>query len=176
MNDFKFFKTMSLEEQLSIMDKVKEMDEYVNVEKPYRLKLIESPIPAKYKANALRKINSLNYMDPGSGEYYKVKQWVDTFMQNGEQKKAIKILEFGIKKNDNADLKYRMVSLLLEMKKEAEGLEMLNKAMVKDFSELAFLYEVYPKALKNKKLKLIIEDFRKNNSMNQEPGFPDPGF
>ena len=63
------------------MDKVKEMDEYVNVEKPYRLKLIESPIPAKYKANALRKINSLNYMDPGSGEYYKVKQWVDTFMQ-----------------------------------------------------------------------------------------------
>ena len=81
MNDFKFFKEMTIEEQHKIMDKVKEMDKYVNVEKPYRLKLIESPIPAKYKANALRKINSLNYMDPGSGEYYKVKQWVDTFMQ-----------------------------------------------------------------------------------------------
>ena len=81
MNDFKFFKEMPIEEQKKIIDKVKEMDKYVNVEKPYRLKLIDSPIPAKYKANAFRKINSLTYMDPGSGEYYKVKQWVDTFMQ-----------------------------------------------------------------------------------------------
>ena len=28
-----------------------------------------------------KKINTLNYMDPGSGEYYKIKQWVDTFMR-----------------------------------------------------------------------------------------------
>ena len=28
----------------------------------------------------MRKINSLRYMEPGSGEYYKIKNWVDTFM------------------------------------------------------------------------------------------------
>lgn len=81
MNDFKFFKEMSVEEQKTIMEKMKDIDKYTSIDKPYRLKLIEAPIPAKYKANAMRKISSLNYMDPGSGEYYKVKQWVDTFMQ-----------------------------------------------------------------------------------------------
>ena len=37
-------------------------------------------IPLKYKHNAMRKIESLRWMDPSSGEYYKIKQWVDTFM------------------------------------------------------------------------------------------------
>jgi hypothetical protein len=29
----------------------------------------------------MKKISNLRYMEPGSGEYYKVKNWVDTFMQ-----------------------------------------------------------------------------------------------
>lgn len=29
----------------------------------------------------MKKIANLRYMEPGSGEYYKVKNWVDTFMQ-----------------------------------------------------------------------------------------------
>lgn len=80
MNDYKFFKTLSIDEQKNILKKVKELETYNGVDKPYRLKLIESPIPAKYKASAMRKINTLNHMDPGSGEYYKIKQWVDIFM------------------------------------------------------------------------------------------------
>ena len=30
---------------------------------------------------ALKKINALQTMEPGSGEYYKIKTWVDTFMR-----------------------------------------------------------------------------------------------
>ena len=81
MNDFKFFKGMELHAQNQIIRKLKEINEFSKIEKPYKLTLIEADIPVEFKANALKKINTLQYMDPGSGEYYKIKQWVDTFMR-----------------------------------------------------------------------------------------------
>ena len=81
MNDFKFFKGMELRAQNQIIRKLKEINEFSKIEKPYKLTLIEADIPVEFKANALKKINTLQYMDPGSGEYYKIKQWVDTFMR-----------------------------------------------------------------------------------------------
>ena len=81
MNEFKYFNGLSIEQQKIILKKMKDLNDYDNVEKPYRLQLIESNIPVEYKSCAIKKINSLTYMDPGSGEYYKIKQWVDTFMK-----------------------------------------------------------------------------------------------
>jgi ATP-dependent Lon protease len=81
MNEFKYFNGLNIEQQKIILKKMKDLNEYDNVEKPYRLQLIESDIPVEYKSCAIKKINSLTYMDPGSGEYYKIKQWVDTFMK-----------------------------------------------------------------------------------------------
>lgn len=80
-NDFTFFKKMNLDQQKNIIERLKEINSYSHVEKPYRLQLIESDIPLEFKNNALKKINILNYMDPSSGEYYKIKTWVDTFMR-----------------------------------------------------------------------------------------------
>ncbi len=80
MNDFKYFKDMELDAQKKIINRLKEVNKLSSVEKPYRLQLLDSDIPACYQATALKKINILNYMDPGSGEYYKIKQWVDAFM------------------------------------------------------------------------------------------------
>jgi ATP-dependent Lon protease len=80
MNDFKYFKDMDIEAQTKIISRLKEVNKLSSVEKPYRLQLLDSDIPACYQAAALKKINILNYMDPGSGEYYKIKQWVDAFM------------------------------------------------------------------------------------------------
>ena len=80
-NDFNFFKGLSFEKQETILKKLKEIQDYSKTDKPYRLSIIESDIPVQYKSSALRKLNSLTYMDPGSGEYYKLKLWVDTFMQ-----------------------------------------------------------------------------------------------
>ena len=77
-----FKKKMSNKEQLRIMDDLKEVNNYMFVDKPYRLSLLQSNIPPKLKATALQKLNVLNQMEPGvDNEYYKLKNWVDTFMR-----------------------------------------------------------------------------------------------
>ena len=80
-NDFKYFKDMNIDSQKKILTKLQAVNDFSKVEKPYRISLLESEIPVEFKANALKKINMLEYMDPGSGEYYKIKNWVDTFMR-----------------------------------------------------------------------------------------------
>jgi len=80
-NDFKFFRDMGLQAQKHIIEQLKEVNNYTNVDKPYRIALLESDIPVQFKAVALKKLNILNYMDPSSGEFYKIKQWVDAFMR-----------------------------------------------------------------------------------------------
>jgi ATP-dependent Lon protease len=81
MNDFAFFNKLEVEEQHKIINELKEINKIVRIEKPYRLTLLESSIPVNLKAAALQKINSLKYIEPGAGEFYKIKNWVDTFMK-----------------------------------------------------------------------------------------------
>jgi ATP-dependent Lon protease len=80
-NEIKYFKTCSIEQQEELIEKMNEINKHTHISKPYKVSLIESNIPINYKASAIKKINSLNYMDQGSGEYYKIKEWVDTFMK-----------------------------------------------------------------------------------------------
>jgi len=81
MNDFTFFEKMEKDDQVKIIKEVREINKLTRVEKPYRLTLLEAEIPVIFKAAAMKKIASLRYMEPGSGEYYKMKNWVDTFMR-----------------------------------------------------------------------------------------------
>lgn len=81
MNDFEFYNKMDIVQQKKIIKELREINKITRVEKPYRLTLLESDIPVIFKASAIKKINSLRYMEPGSGEYYKIKNWVDTFMR-----------------------------------------------------------------------------------------------
>jgi ATP-dependent Lon protease len=80
-NDFSFFNKLEIEEQKKIIKELKEINKLVRIEKPYRMSLLESSIPIKLKAAAMKKINSLRYIEPGAGEFYKIKNWVDTFMR-----------------------------------------------------------------------------------------------
>lgn len=81
-NDFSYFKdNMSIEEQGRVLKEVEEINKISRTEKPYRLALLESDIPTQLKSVAMSKISALRYMEPGQGEYYKVQNWVDTFMQ-----------------------------------------------------------------------------------------------
>ena len=59
---------------------VEDVNKITVVDKPYRLRILEALIPDEFKAIALKKITSLRYMEPGNGEYYKIQNWVDTFM------------------------------------------------------------------------------------------------
>lgn len=82
MNDAKYFeKELTVEQQIEVLEKVAELKKHSDVSKPYRLTLLDADIPNEYKALAYNKINTLKYMDPGGGEYYKMKNWVDTFMK-----------------------------------------------------------------------------------------------
>ena len=82
LNDYAYFKdNMTIEEQKKVIMEVEEINKITIVQKPYRLSLLESDIPVHLKSIALSKISALRHMDPGNGEYYKVKNWVDTFMQ-----------------------------------------------------------------------------------------------
>jgi ATP-dependent Lon protease len=80
-NDFEFFNKMSVEEQTKIIKEIKQINKVTRIEKPYRITLLESTIPVVFKSVAMKKINNLRHMDPGSGEFYKIKNWVDTFMR-----------------------------------------------------------------------------------------------
>ena len=81
-NEIDYFKNkLSNKQQLKIMKDLKEINSHINIDKPYRLALLEAKMPAKYKAIALQKLIALKTMEPGESEYYKIKNWVDTFMK-----------------------------------------------------------------------------------------------
>ena len=81
MNDFSFYEKLEIPEQKKIIKELKEINKITRVEKPYRMTLLESNIPVQFKGAAMKKINSLRYLEPGSGEFYKIKNWVDNFMR-----------------------------------------------------------------------------------------------
>ena len=81
LNDFNVFKKLDIAKQQEIINELKNVVNISKLEKPYRLSIIESSIPTFLKNEALKKISTLKHLDPGSSEYYKIKNWVDTFMR-----------------------------------------------------------------------------------------------
>ena len=81
-NEVDYFKTkMSHNEQRQVLKEMKRINQYINIDKPYRISLLTSTIPPQFKAIALQKLNVLKTMEPGDPEYYKLKHWVDAFMR-----------------------------------------------------------------------------------------------
>jgi ATP-dependent Lon protease len=79
-NDNKYFAKLEMEQQSKILKQLEGIQSHFQLEKPYRFKVLEMDIPDRLKGIAMRKVNALRYMEPGAGEYYKVKNWIDTFM------------------------------------------------------------------------------------------------
>ena len=89
-DEFGYFKKkLSNQEQLKIMNDLNDINKFMYVEKPYRLSLLQSNMPPKFKAIAIQRLNQLAMMEPGEAEYFKLKNWVDNFMR----------IPFGIYKN-----------------------------------------------------------------------------
>ena len=81
-NDLDYFKrNLTIQQQRALIDELNEVTKVTAIEKPYKLTLLESDIPRDMKAVALRKVGMLQYMEPGCGEYCKLKNWVEAFMQ-----------------------------------------------------------------------------------------------
>ena len=80
-SDTTLFKKLDIDKQEKMLEKLRELKEYNDDEEPLRIALMNTDIPVKYKSAAMRKINTLEYMEEGTNEYFKLKQWVDTFMR-----------------------------------------------------------------------------------------------
>jgi ATP-dependent Lon protease len=76
-----FRKKLSNTQQKNIVKQLKDINDHIQIEKPHRLMLLETDIPIKYKATVMQKLNILESMDSSDQEYYKIKNWVDTFMR-----------------------------------------------------------------------------------------------
>ena len=81
LNDFEFFERMDIDGQKKVIKELREVNKATRVQKPYRLSLLEADIPTVFKGHAMKRVNALRYMEPGSGEYHKIKTWVDGFMR-----------------------------------------------------------------------------------------------
>ena len=81
LNDLAYFKKLDVDKQRFLLEEIKTINSMVEDEKPYRITLLESNLPKHFKACAFKKINTLRHMEPGGGEYYKMKNWIDTFMK-----------------------------------------------------------------------------------------------
>jgi len=81
MNDFHYFDKLEFEHQKKIIKELREINKSIRLVKPYKITLLEADIPSQFKGEALKKVNALRYMDAGTGEYYKIKNWVDSFMR-----------------------------------------------------------------------------------------------
>jgi len=105
-NEIDYFKhRLSNKDQQGIMTDLKEINRTIYSEKPYRLSILQSKIPSKFKAIAIQRLNTLKSMDPGDHEYYKIKNWVDAFMR----------IPFGV---------YRSINI-----KMSDGIEVCNEFM-----------------------------------------------
>lgn len=80
-NEQKYFKSQTLKEQQRLITILENINKHTKIDRPYKISLIDSDIPFEYKTEALKKLNSLDYMDQGTNEYYKIKNWIDTFMK-----------------------------------------------------------------------------------------------
>jgi len=80
LNDHEYFEKQDIMKQNELIQIIEDMNKDEIQDKPYRIKLLESDIPNVYKSIALRKINTLQNMDSSSGEFFKIKHWVDNFM------------------------------------------------------------------------------------------------
>ena len=83
MNDLKFFREkLTASQQEKMIDNLQKVNKLTNIDKPYRLKLLECEnIPDEFKGVAMKKINAMKVIAEGGGEYHKLKCWIDTFLR-----------------------------------------------------------------------------------------------
>lgn len=79
-NEVAYFNKLEVGEQRIILDRIKEANKHTRLDKPYRFKMLDLEIPEHLKTIALKKMTSFQKMEPGSGEYFKLKNWIDAFM------------------------------------------------------------------------------------------------
>ncbi len=116
------------------------------------------------KLSAVKALKKASRLEPENSEIWLA--WAEVYVTFKEIENAIRVLIKATDSNDDVILKYRLVALLLQNRKSKEAFEMLKIAMKQNFEEIEFLYTVYPNSLKNKRLKRIVEQFKKSECLD----------
>ena len=110
------------------------------------------------KNNAVAALKKAAKLEPENPEIWFT--YVDVYLKFKEDDNAINILQKGINTESNAILKYRLVPLLIDQKRHREAYELLGVALMQDFDQVKFLFEMEPKLKQNKKVNMIVNDFK----------------
>jgi ATP-dependent Lon protease len=91
VDEIAYFNGMPPETQMKVIDDLSLLKMMSEINTPYRIQLLNKNVSFKFKIVALKKINVFEKMDPGDGEYYKLKKWIEAFLSLPENSKRIPI-------------------------------------------------------------------------------------
>ncbi len=148
------------EESIEYINKAVKLD---SLNSEYWLTLGKVNRDYNHKAGALSALKKAARIEPENTEIWIT--WAEVYLKFGENDNAARILKRGIEKTDDAIIKYRLVAVLLQNKKIKEAFEMLRKALRQNNELISYLYDIYPKSIKNKRLAKIVADFKKMKNL-----------
>lgn len=71
------FKALDSPKKRSMLDALEKRSEYVKKEEPLMFRLLQMKLQPEMMAMVMSRYNALNTMDPSSGEYYKLRAWME---------------------------------------------------------------------------------------------------
>jgi len=71
------FKSMEAPRQKVLLDALEKRSDYTKKEQPLMFRLLQMDLKAETMALVMQKYNAMNGMDPSSGEYYKLRSWME---------------------------------------------------------------------------------------------------
>jgi len=71
------FKSMDIGKQQKMLAAMERQSEFVKKEQPLMFRLLQMNLPAETMGMVMSRYNALNSMDPSTGEYYKMRSWME---------------------------------------------------------------------------------------------------
>ena len=79
--EFEYFKKLDTRKKKKIIRDLRALFQSRRDDKPLRFKLLELDLPPVVKQIVFQKLQTLSMMEPASGEYFKLKQWIEAFQR-----------------------------------------------------------------------------------------------
>ena len=77
VNDFEYFIKLNKEEKKKIINDIDNIDKINDLKIPLKFKILQSDMDINTKSKAITHINKIQNMDPSSGEFIKMDQWIN---------------------------------------------------------------------------------------------------
>ena len=137
-DDFEYFKNLTVDTKKNIIIQLKEINTINDRNVPLKFKILHSDMDMHTKSIAISQIDKIEDLDPSSGEYGKVDQWINGLIQIPFQK----YIELPI--NDNSDSEQKKVFL-------KNTNDILDKAIYGHRDAKSHILQVVSKWIKNPK-------------------------